>query len=400
MKRSLERVLVSLCFLVTVSFWLQATPSFAANQPQGLRAETSKDPVVTCASFDSIGQQSFGLVVSLVAAPNPVGFNGTVTLEDIEATVRIHSNSELAFLYESQAPSGKMSVAINEDLTVTQGGSSTQTTLPFTLKGTTVIPSESSPLDAPGFSVDLAGVATSFKATAIGTTTIRSAQDLAVDVSVPDASAPLNEVKASCSETPEVLASVQVQQCAPGEVPSKNSLGQATCVKVTGKPDAIEELGTKVTMSAASLGVLSKDVLDSSDPPSLDILSSGELHPVLVFSTNGTLAGWTVTGEMEGPFVNQDSHGNGADNAISPRRLSWTPFVSAVVNGKLTGRALEVEAGKEQALSDQVPHRLCYAPAGGGGGEFACSAKLSLRIPPWVASGTYVATLNLVLTVY
>jgi hypothetical protein len=400
MKRSLERVLVSFCVLVMLSLWVKTQPSFAASASKGLQTAKSKDPTVTCASFDSIGQQSFGLAVSVVAAPNPVGLDGTVSLEDLQATVRIYSNSELAFLYESQAAGGEMSVVIKEELTVTQGKSSAQTTLPLSLEGNAVIPAESGVLQAPGFSVELAGGETSFKATAIGTATVESGEDLTVDVSVPDASAPLNEVEAACSETPEVLASVQVQQCAPGEVPSKGSLGQATCVKVTGKPDAIEELGTKVTMSAASLGVLSKDVLDPSDPPSLDIVSSGELHPVLVFSTNGTLAGWSVTGVLEGPFVNRDPHGNVADNEISPRRLSWTPFVSAVVNGKLTGLTSEVEAGRAQALSDHVPHRLCYAPAGGGGGEFACSAKLSLRIPPWVASGTYVATLNLVLTVY
>jgi len=398
MRRMLQRLTVSLGVLALILVLLPQEAAFAApSKPTPAKLANGGDPEVVCSSFDSIGSQDFGLSVSLVAAPNPVGLGGTVSLEDMGATFRVHSDSEPAFLYEAQAPGDQMSVSLTEDLTIEQGKTPTITSLPVTFKGSVVIPQESGPLSSPGFSIELTASASSFKATELGTATVSSAKQLSIAVSVPDASAPLNLVQASCSETPEVLASVVVKQCALGEVPAKNSLGQAVCVKVTGKPDEIEELGTHVVMSAASLGVISKEAL-SGEP--LQIVSQGELKPLLVFSTNGTLAGWSVTGELQGPFSNLDPRGDVSDNEISAQRLSWLPFVSAVVNGKHTGRSSEVDAGKAQALSDLVPHRLCYAPAGGGGGEFACSAKLSLSVPPWVAAGTYEATLDLVLTVY
>jgi hypothetical protein len=41
---------------------------------------------------------------------------------------------------------------------------------------------------------------------------------------------------------------------------------------------------------------------------------------------------------------------------------------------------------------------LCEAPTGGGGGAFNCDASLSLAVPPYVAAGTYTATMDLLTT--
>jgi hypothetical protein len=41
---------------------------------------------------------------------------------------------------------------------------------------------------------------------------------------------------------------------------------------------------------------------------------------------------------------------------------------------------------------------LCEAPTGGGGGEFTCGAYLSLAVPPYVAAGTYTATMDIIVT--
>jgi hypothetical protein len=44
------------------------------------------------------------------------------------------------------------------------------------------------------------------------------------------------------------------------------------------------------------------------------------------------------------------------------------------------------------------PDMLCETVGGGpgGGGGFLCSAGMSLAVPPYVASGTYSATMNIV----
>jgi hypothetical protein len=41
---------------------------------------------------------------------------------------------------------------------------------------------------------------------------------------------------------------------------------------------------------------------------------------------------------------------------------------------------------------------LCSAPSGGGGGAFNCDASLSLAVPPYVAAGSYSATMDLLTT--
>lgn len=45
-----------------------------------------------------------------------------------------------------------------------------------------------------------------------------------------------------------------------------------------------------------------------------------------------------------------------------------------------------------------TPALLCQAATGGGGGSFNCDASLSLAVPPYVAAGTYTATLDLLTT--
>jgi hypothetical protein len=73
-----------------------------------------------------------------------------------------------------------------------------------------------------------------------------------------------------------------------------------------------------------------------------------------------------------------------------------------------SGLLNEVEAGpianlgtadtSEADNGAQGAQFLCQAASGGGGGAFNCDASLSLAVPPYVAAGTYTATMDLLTT--
>jgi hypothetical protein len=171
---------------------------------------------------------------------------------------------------------------------------------------------------------------------------------------------------------------------------------QEVSVTVSGAPDSIYELKSVDGKLVANTHVTLSPITLSGQPQT----SKGSLNEVWVFSTNGTLAGWTVTGEMEHNFHNTTPHGNADDNVISVSKyFKWTPSVTNKPLFTKTGRSSEVDAGTAQDLSTTTPHRLCYAPPGGGGGFFGCGAALDLTVQPWVAAGTYTATMDIVLTV-
>ena len=187
--------------------------------------------------------------------------------------------------------------------------------------------------------------------------------------------------------------------------------------------------------------------------------AQGLLNTVVVSDDRGTLGGWDVTGQLGGDFTNTASVGPTADNVIPADFLTWQPAValetagslpannantpgcptqttpptgypsctgpsglpvplsgtsqgtagSAGVNGTGAGTGgvsstpAEVTAGPTAVLNNPAGSAaaLCQTASGtspGGGGGFLCEAGLSLAIPPYVAAGTYTATMNIVVT--
>jgi hypothetical protein len=184
----------------------------------------------------------------------------------------------------------------------------------------------------------------------------------------------------------------------------------------------------------------------------------GYLNTVLVSDDRGTLGGWSVTGQLGGDFTNGTPHGPALDNVIPADFLTWQPGVALETGGTLpannantpgcpdqtpapagypsctgpsglpvpvgggaagspgvNGTGLgtggvsttpaEVTAGNPGVLNNPAGSAasLCKTGTGaapGGGGGFACGAGLSLAIPPYVAAGTYSATLNIVVIGY
>jgi len=190
------------------------------------------------------------------------------------------------------------------------------------------------------------------------------------------------------------------------------SISQVASVSVQGAALTITENAASGTANTQTQVVLSKVTLNGSWQT-----TSGTLNPVTVVDARGTLAGWTLTGQFTartksgywadnpngnpGAFENETPVGNPQDNYIRADQFSWTPSAAPATetfNGTTVpeGRANEVTAGAASTLSSSSPTTLCQAAAGGGGGTFVCSAPVSLNVPPWVAAGTYAATLNLV----
>jgi hypothetical protein len=183
--------------------------------------------------------------------------------------------------------------------------------------------------------------------------------------------------------------------------------------------------------------------------------ATGALGVVTISDDRGSLAGWTVTGQMETNFTNATPSGNAIDNVIPADFLTWIPTLqletpgmipadnantvecpsatgscqgpsglpaaSTDTNPTIVGGTLpagfngtdlgtggvsvvpaEVEVGATTVLNNKdangVAKVLCEAPAGGGGGGFLCGAGLSLAVPPYVAAGTYSATMDIVVT--
>ena len=210
-------------------------------------------------------------------------------------------------------------------------------------------------------------------------------------------------------------------------------------VPVTGSNISITDASQSVTLSGVTLGGEFQN-------------STGNLQTVNVNDSRGTLTGWTVTGQMEGDFQNLYPTGNVPDNWIPADFLTWAPWVglstpgnipadntntifcpgtgcvgpsglaaaagtpTVVVGGTLpaglngTGAGTggvsstpaEVYYGPTAVLNNYntggQAKVLCEAPTGGGGGEFTCGAYLSLAVPPYVAAGTYTATMDIIVT--
>jgi hypothetical protein len=190
------------------------------------------------------------------------------------------------------------------------------------------------------------------------------------------------------------------------------SISQVAAVTVTGAALTITENSAGGANNQTDV-VLSKVTLNGTWQT-----TSGYLNPVTVVDARGTLAGWTLTGQFTartktgywasnpngnpGAFENETPVGNAQDNYIRSAQFAWTPTVAVgteTFNGgtEPMGRANEIAAAPMSTLSTSAPTTLCSAAPGGGGGTFVCGAPVSLNVPPWVAAGTYAATLNLVI---
>ncbi len=206
---------------------------------------------------------------------------------------------------------------------------------------------------------------------------------------------------------------------------AKCSVQQVVSVTITGTNLTITEVtagdnpnATTVVLTPITLG------------PQVFQNATGQINTVQVSDDRGTLVGWTVTATMDSNFTNASPTGNAIDNEIPASFLTWTPSVSLTTPGSTdigtfcpgapggsgsggcigpsgqisttsasgvasTSTPAEVTAGPVANLSTTIAATLCSAAADGGGGGFNCNASLSLATPPYVAAGTYSATMNI-----
>jgi len=96
------------------------------------------------------------------------------------------------------------------------------------------------------------------------------------------------------------------------------------------------------------------------------------------------------------------------NNTVAPENHATDPLWPASPAEGPSGLLYEVEAGPIANLGTtntsapdygtQPAQVLCEAPTGGGGGAFNCDASLSLAVPPYVAAGSYTATMDILTT--
>jgi hypothetical protein len=91
----------------------------------------------------------------------------------------------------------------------------------------------------------------------------------------------------------------------------------------------------------------------------------GQLNTVTVQDDRGTLSGWTVTGQMESDFNNQNPIGPAVDNVIPADFLTWEPSVSLTTPGELPGNNANTPGCPTQSVVTGTPLPTgCVGPSG------------------------------------
>ena len=170
--------------------------------------------------------------------------------------------------------------------------------------------------------------------------------------------------------------------------------------------------GASVVLSPVALGGRASSAACEATPASAACgaaqfaVSSGHLDTVVVEDNRGDLSGWTVTGQMATTFVGPPV---GEDHVIPASFLTWSPSVGAgtptscVTLGSAracgpSDNLTQIDAGPTANLLTGTSRLLCQAATGGGGGGTRCTAALYLAVPPYVAAGRYVATMDIVIS--
>ena len=161
-------------------------------------------------------------------------------------------------------------------------------------------------------------------------------------------------------------------------------------VQAAGNPSASGVTLSPVTLGSSLANPSAVDVTFSNDQFAQAV---GTLNSVSVTDGRGTEPGWTVTAQLESDFTNPVPVGPAGDNTIPADFLTWAPApVTGVAGESLSG----ITAGPPATLSTTTPTALCDAAPGSGGGSYSCSASLSLAVPPYVAAGSYSATMVII----
>jgi hypothetical protein len=248
------------------------------------------------------------------------------------------------------------------------------------------------------------------------------------------------------------------QMCTIGVTPGSTcTVNQTISAQVIGTSLTISEVMTppNTTNSAVVLSPVTLGVLPGQNGTQFD-QANGMLNTLLVQDDRGTLGGWSVTGQLGGDFLNATPVGPALDNVIPADFLTWLPAVALATPGSLPANNANTPGCPDQTPAPTL-HPVCTGPSGlpsgtgvvggpgvngtgagtpgtsdsapaevtagnpavlhnpagtldmlcatggtgpglhpGGGGGFVCSAQLSLAVPPYVAAGTYSATMNLV----
>ena len=111
--------------------------------------------------------------------------------------------------------------------------------------------------------------------------------------------------------------------------------------------------------------------------------NAGGQNPAGALNSGGLTSTGPLNGNTQEPWP--------ATNAEGPSGL-----ISEAQAGPIANLGTSDQGSPDYGT--QPAQVLCEAASGGGGGAFNCDASLSLAVPPYVAAGTYTATMDLLTT--
>ena len=155
-------------------------------------------------------------------------------------------------------------------------------------------------------------------------------------------------------------------------------LVQTVSMTVTGSTLSVAQSGNAVTMSAITL--------DGDEQT-----ATGGLNDFDLVDARGSLVGWTVTVTMSDLQLATSV----SNNSIAASEFTMTPtcVLKTATSGDLTERVV----GSAAALDNTVGVPMCTAAAGGGGGTFVIDGGLSVTVPATLRSGSFSATLTILI---
>jgi hypothetical protein len=120
--------------------------------------------------------------------------------------------------------------------------------------------------------------------------------------------------------------------------------------------------------------------------------SEGDLNDITILDARGTLLGWSVTATMSNIAIAGSSASN---SSISAADMTLTPTCApkTVTSGSTAG----ITGGTAGALDPTTGRALCAAGSGDGGGTYKITGTLSLKVPATLRSGSYTATLTVLI---
>ena len=125
--------------------------------------------------------------------------------------------------------------------------------------------------------------------------------------------------------------------------------------------------------------------------------STGSIQTVAVDDARGAPVAWSLTAQLAGDLTNTNSTLSGPHAKIPSDLLLLSPSCSNDSSNSNAAPTAGV-AGQTLDAAASLPAAVCAATAGQNTGTFFADGSLSMQVPATVYAGTYVGTINFVVS--